>query len=117
MTRVSRPQSVDPYAVASEQQPGFYELFDANDEQYHQQERKKLLHLVDWHLIPLLRAVYFMSFLDKNDVAQAKLAGLEKDLGLVGVDFNTATSIHFVGYILSKLSRTCSLRGACLPST
>lgn len=94
------PQSVDPYAGASEQQRGFYELFNANDEQYHQQERKKLLRLVDWHLIPLLGAIYFMSFLDKNNLAQAKLAGLEKDFGLVGVDFNTATSIYFVGYIL-----------------
>jgi MFS family permease len=93
-------QLVDPYTGASEQQQAFYEMFDASDNEYHRQERQKLLRLVDWHLIPLLGAIYFMSFLDKNNLAQAKLAGLEKDLGLVRVDFNTATSIYFVGYIL-----------------
>ena len=40
---------------------------------------------------------------DRNAIAQARLNGLEKDLGLVGTDFNTCVSILFVGYTLVQL--------------
>lgn len=35
--------------------------------------------------------------LDRNAIAQARLDGLEDDLGLVGSQYNTCISILFVG--------------------
>lgn len=58
---------------------------------------------VDLHLLPLLVAMYLLNFLDRNNLSQARLGTLEKDLGMKGTDFNLATSILFVGYILMQL--------------
>ncbi|KAF2493932.1 MFS general substrate transporter [Lophium mytilinum] len=44
-----------------------------------------------------------MNYLDRSNLAQARLGGLEDDLGMKGVEFNTATSILFVGYLLMQL--------------
>lgn len=38
-----------------------------------------------------------------SNLSQARLGTLEKDLGLHGTNFNTATSILFVGYLLMQL--------------
>ncbi len=62
--------------------------------------RKKLLRKVDLRLLPTLALIYLMSYLDKNALAQAKLSGLEDDLNMHGTQFNTATSIYFIGYLL-----------------
>ena len=89
-------QTDDPYAGVSDDLRSSYERFDAKHVSFHRQERN-LLRQIDWRLLPPFAHLYFMTFLDKNNEAQAKLAGLEKDLGLVGMDCNTATSIYFVG--------------------
>ena len=88
------------HADTDESQRELYLSFESQDAEWHQRQRKALLRKIDWHLIPFLAAIYMMSFLDKNNLAQAKLAGLEKDLGMTGTDFNTVTSIYFVGYII-----------------
>ena len=44
-----------------------------------------------------------LNFLDRSNLAQARLGSLEEDLGMTGSDFNLATSIFFVGYLLMQL--------------
>jgi hypothetical protein len=39
--------------------------------------------------------------LSRNNIASARLAGIEGDLNLSSVDFETAVSILFVGYVES----------------
>lgn len=41
-----------------------------------------------------------MNYIDRNNIAAAKLAHLERDLGLVGTEYQTSVSILFVGYEL-----------------
>ena len=55
---------------------------------------------------PILWAMYFLNYLDRNALPQARLNGLEKDLNLKGVEYNTSISILFVGYLL--------MQGKCL---
>lgn len=38
-----------------------------------------------------------MSKIDRNAIANARLDGIEEDLGLVGTQYNTCISILFVG--------------------
>jgi MFS family permease len=47
--------------------------------------------------------LYLLNFLDRSNLAQARLGDLEADLGMTGTDFNLATSIFFVGYLLMQL--------------
>ena len=37
--------------------------------------------------------MYFLNYVDRNAIAQARLNGLEEDLGMKGTDFNTAVSM------------------------
>lgn len=46
--------------------------------------------------------MYFLNYLDRNALPQARLNHLEDDLGLEGVQYNTAISILFVGYLLMQ---------------
>lgn len=47
--------------------------------------------------------VYLFNFLDRSNLAQARQGTLEEDLGMKGTDFNLATSIFFIGYLLMQL--------------
>jgi hypothetical protein len=63
-----------------------------------------LVRKLDLRIMPTLWAMYFLNYLDRNAIAQARLNRLEDDLGLVGSQYNTCISILFVGYVLSKWS-------------
>ncbi|CAB5163926.1 putative MFS transporter [Rhizophagus irregularis] len=64
---------------------------------------KKLLRKIDLRIIPLLTLLYLLSFLDRVNIGNAKLAHIEHDIGLVGVQFNWCLSIFFFGYILFEI--------------
>lgn len=50
--------------------------------------------------------MYILNYLDRNNIAAAKLAGLIEDLHLTGDQFNTSVSILFVGYLLMQGMRS-----------
>ncbi|KAH8651051.1 allantoate permease [Xylariales sp. PMI_506] len=77
--------------------------FPSKDPEWHAQQTKKLLRKVDLRLLPWLVLMYTTNFLDRTALAQARLGTLEKDLRLKGVEYNTVTSILFIGYILLQL--------------
>lgn len=70
------------------------------------EEREKLnLHVkrkIDLRLLPMMLLMYIMNYLDRNNIAAAKLAGLSDDLNLKGNQYQTALSILFVGYLLMQ---------------
>ncbi|KAH9434782.1 hypothetical protein MCOR02_003745 [Pyricularia oryzae] len=64
---------------------------------------KALVRKLDWRIMPTLCVMYFLNYVDRNAIAQARLNNLEKDLGMSGFDFNVAVSILFVGYVLFQI--------------
>lgn len=38
--------------------------------------------------------MYFLNYVDRNAIAQARLNDLEEDLNMTGSDFNTAVSMY-----------------------
>ena len=73
-----------------------YVEFASKDLQWKAIQNKKLLRKVDIRLHPFLILMYLLNFLDRSNLAQARLGSLEADLGMTGTDFNLATSILFV---------------------
>jgi hypothetical protein len=73
-----------------------YLSYAAKDNEWKAHHTKTLLRKVDIRLLPLLILMYLLNFLDRSNLAQARLGSLEKDLGMKGTDFNLATSILFV---------------------
>ncbi|KAL4792229.1 major facilitator superfamily domain-containing protein [Aspergillus venezuelensis] len=80
-----------------------YQAYASKSEEWHKHMTSKLMRKVDLHLLPLLVVMYLLNFLDRNNLSQARLGTLEEDLGMEGTDFNLATSILFVGYLLMQL--------------
>ncbi|EKD20894.1 uncharacterized protein L3040_005834 [Drepanopeziza brunnea f. sp. 'multigermtubi'] len=80
-----------------------YADFSANNDQWKAIQNKKLLRKIDVRLLPFLILMYLLNFLDRSNLAQARLGSLEADLGMNGTDFNLATSILFVGYLTMQL--------------
>lgn len=77
---------------------------------------KKLVQKIDLRLLPMLIIMYLMNYLDRNNIAAARLAGLEDDLGLTGTQYLTAVSILFVGYILMQVPSNLFLNKIGKPS-
>jgi len=49
---------------------------------------KRLIRKIDWRIIPFLSLLYLLSFLDRTNIGNARLAGLEKDLVMSGLEYN-----------------------------
>ncbi|EFX01151.1 major facilitator superfamily transporter [Grosmannia clavigera kw1407] len=66
----------------------------------HKAERA-LVRKFDMRLLPILAVMYLFNALDKSNLGNAKTAGLEKSLGLVGNQYNILLSVFFVPYVLT----------------
>jgi hypothetical protein len=53
---------------------------------------------LDRVIMPCLAVMYILNNLDRNNIAAAKLAGIEEDLHLSAKEYQTCVSILFVGY-------------------
>ncbi|EUC44801.1 hypothetical protein COCMIDRAFT_97338 [Bipolaris oryzae ATCC 44560] len=66
-------------------------------------EQRKIFHKVDWRLCPMLAILYLISHLDRANIGNAKIEGLEKTLGMKGTDYNVALMVFFVPYVLFEI--------------
>lgn len=62
---------------------------------------RRLVWKFDLHILPVLAVMYLFNALDKSNLGNAKTAGLEKTLHLVGDQYNTILSVFFVPYVLT----------------
>lgn len=60
---------------------------------------KKLKMKIDFAIIPLVILMYILNYLDRNNIAAAKLGTIMEELNLSSSQFSTVQSILFVGYI------------------
>lgn len=54
---------------------------------------KKLVRKVDIRLLIMMVVMYILNYLDRNNIAAAKLAGLEKSLNLTGDQYQVSLLI------------------------
>ncbi|KEY74064.1 hypothetical protein S7711_02654 [Stachybotrys chartarum IBT 7711] len=64
---------------------------------------KKATLKMDMVIMPILVIMYVLNYLDRQNIASARLANIEEDLNLSPVQYQTAVSILFVGYILMQV--------------
>jgi hypothetical protein len=77
---------------------------------------RRLVWKCDLFVVPILFAVYLLSFLDRINIGNAKIQGLQTDLKLNGTQYNVALLIFFVPYILLEVPSNIILRKIA-PST
>ncbi|KAF7550399.1 hypothetical protein G7Z17_g5738 [Cylindrodendrum hubeiense] len=71
---------------------------------------RQLVRKLDLHIIPLIMALYLFSFLDRVNIGNARLYGLEEDLGLSSQQFQVSVSILFVTYLLFEVPSNLVLK-------
>ncbi|KAI1814434.1 MFS general substrate transporter [Poronia punctata] len=76
-------------------------LASLSKEDYARLSRRATLKL-DLVMMPILLIMYVLNYLDRQNIASARLAGLQEDLGMTDVQYQTAVSILFIGYILAQ---------------
>ncbi|WVW83892.1 hypothetical protein I302_105914 [Kwoniella bestiolae CBS 10118] len=64
---------------------------------------KALVRKLDWHIMPILFAMYYMNKTDQNAIANARLNNLEKELHLRGNQFNICVSVLYAGYTFIQI--------------
>lgn len=67
--------------------------------------RKTTLKL-DLMIMPALVIMYILNYLDRQNIAASRLAGIEESLSMSDTQYNTTVSILFVGYSKSLPSRS-----------
>ncbi|KAG0250047.1 hypothetical protein BG011_008700 [Mortierella polycephala] len=70
----------------------------------------KLRRKIDIRLIPLISVLYLCSFLDRVNIGNAKVAGLEEDIHLTPTEYNWSLSIFFIGYVLFEIPSNVLLK-------
>ncbi|KAJ6581668.1 MFS general substrate transporter [Mycena capillaripes] len=71
---------------------------------------RRLVRKLDWILLPLFTLIYCTNFVDRTAIGNAKIAGIEKDLGMVGFDYNIALTVFYIFYILSDIPSNLALK-------
>ncbi|SMQ55240.1 unnamed protein product [Zymoseptoria tritici ST99CH_3D1] len=79
-------------------------------------KQRKLVRKLDLHIVPVVMLLYLLSFLDRVNIGNARLYGLEEDLGLEGNQYQIAVSLLFVTYILSELPSNLIIKAYVRPS-
>jgi hypothetical protein len=58
---------------------------------------------IDLMIVPTVSLLYLFCFIDRANIGNARLAGLEKDLNLTGYDYNAVLSVFYVSYIIFEV--------------
>lgn len=77
---------------------------------------KKTKRKIDLRILPMLVLIYILNYLDRNNIASARLGFMEEDLGLKGTQYQTCVSILFVGYILMQIPANMLMNKLARPS-
>ncbi|KAI9834854.1 MAG: hypothetical protein M1819_002762 [Sarea resinae] len=71
---------------------------------------QKLLAKIDLRVMPFLCILYLLAFLDRVNISNASIFGLQKDLKLNGTKYNTALTIFFVPYVIFEIPSNILLK-------
>ncbi|KAF2161135.1 hypothetical protein M409DRAFT_37608 [Zasmidium cellare ATCC 36951] len=96
-------ETVDPYTVLSAEDAELMRRFEGK-------AGKKVTSKVDRRLVPVMALLYLLSHIDRANVGNAKLEGMDKDLGLKGNQYNIISTLFFVPYIIFEIPSNIVLK-------
>lgn len=93
--------------------------------EYDEAETRRIMRKIDYRLIPLLAVLYLyvnplaplwnmltafdrLAYIDRSNLGNAKIAGMEEDLNLINMRYNTALTVFFVPYALLEVPSNVS---------
>ncbi|KAH6681095.1 major facilitator superfamily domain-containing protein [Plectosphaerella plurivora] len=67
---------------------------------------KRLRRKTDLYIVPMVALLYLFCFIDRANIGNARLANLEKDLGMGGYDYNLILSVFYISYAAFEIPAT-----------
>ncbi|KAL5365160.1 major facilitator superfamily domain-containing protein [Aspergillus floccosus] len=67
------------------------------------EEEKALVKKIDLCLLPMIWVMYLLSYMDRTNIGNAKIAGMQDDLNLSSNDYSIALVVFFVGYVVFEV--------------
>ncbi|GKZ96520.1 hypothetical protein AnigIFM59636_011035 [Aspergillus niger] len=67
------------------------------------EEEKALVKKIDMTLLPTVWVMYLLSYLDRTNIGNAKISGMEVDLNLTSNEYSIALVVFFVGYVVFEV--------------
>ncbi|KAK1957566.1 major facilitator superfamily transporter [Colletotrichum sublineola] len=67
------------------------------------QEERQLVRKIDLFLMPMLWIMYILNYVDRTNIGNAKIAGMQKDLSLTDDGYAWVLSIFFFGYLICEV--------------
>lgn len=60
--------------------------------------------------MPIFAILYVLSFLDRSNIGNAKIAGMNDELGLTGAQYNMVLTVFFFPYALFEIPSNIVLK-------
>jgi len=82
------------------------EMVQAMTPEERRQKERTIVRKIDFRLLPPVIIMYILNYLDRNNIATARLSGkvgMQQALSLTNSQYETCVSILFVGYILMQV--------------
>ena len=61
---------------------------------------RRVIRKMDFRIVPLVTALYVLAFLDRSNIGNARIAGMTRELKLVGNDYQWLLTIFYISYIV-----------------
>ncbi|OCL06820.1 putative MFS transporter [Glonium stellatum] len=78
---------------------------------------RRILLTIDTRVLPALALLFLRSVLDRTNVGNAKILGLEKDIGIIDHQYNTGLAVFYATYIASELPSNLVIKKILYMST
>lgn len=73
-------------------------------------EARRIARKIDYRLLPMLTILYILSFIDRSNIGNAKVAGMNEELNLTGHQYNMALTVFFFPYCLFEVPSNIVLK-------
>ncbi|RYO93285.1 hypothetical protein DL766_001405 [Monosporascus sp. MC13-8B] len=101
-----------PKAPIVDEKPPIEYQVEETEQRFDDKATKRLIRKIDWTLVPFLALLYLLSFLDRTNIGNARLAGLEADLGMdsTSLQYNVALSVFFPWYVAAEIPSNLAMK-------
>ncbi|XHG05692.1 hypothetical protein AWENTII_008907 [Aspergillus wentii] len=76
---------------------------EENASSFSLEEERALVWKVDLFLLPTMWIMYLLSYMDRTNIGNAKISGMEQDLNLSSNEYSISLVVFFVGYVVFEV--------------
>ncbi|KAF5862569.1 hypothetical protein ETB97_011566 [Aspergillus alliaceus] len=74
---------------------------------YSPKEEAALVRRTDIMLRPTMWIMYLLSYMDRTNIGNAKISGMQEDLNLTSDQYSTCLGVFFIGYVVLEVPSNC----------